>query len=147
MTKSYWTDVGYHVLLFNFFHGDNSMHYPFHPTVTPGAPRPDLVGIILRHIEAGRLARVGLAHWNTATVMRQALRRETQPENFYEQGTEVATWRGSVQRIESADCAASILRNHRRMAHRAWVRAFDGDDEAAARRAWWCARRYCGLPT
>ena len=40
----------------------------------------------------------------------------------------------------------AILERHRRMAHRAWVRAIrDEDDEPGACRAWMCARLHCGM--
>lgn len=68
-----------------------------------------------------------------------------------EVGTYLRAEQHPVQLDAAADDAERILRNHRRMAHRAWTREIAAEhargSEAAAFRAWMIARRYCGLPT
>lgn len=123
------------------------MHYPFNPTVAPGAPRPDLARLLRRHV-----LRAMEADWHyaqqTATNTYRSLLRQSAVGNFFDVGTDVRLERSPKERAEAADWARGILECHRRMAHRAWVRSVEhGESKRAACRAWLCARRYCGLPT
>lgn len=68
-----------------------------------------------------------------------------------EVGTAIRADQHPCQLDASAADADRILRNHRRMAHRAWVREIEAEhargSERAAYRAWLAARLACGLPT
>lgn len=125
----------------------NLLPCPF--TVKPGAPRPDLRALLVRHA-----VRAGASEWgvrlDAADNIARSLMRETDP-HADDLGTNVHENVEPDHWIEAVDGADSILERHRRMAHRAWVREINGEFEYgaadAAYRAWMCARRYCGLPT
>jgi len=111
--------------------------YPFRTSYVPGAPRPDLADLVHRHLTRCPPKRRASQH-------AIALCRETTPEPAGEYGTLIPY--PAVERfLQALDDGDRILRNHRRMAHAAWVRAVQqDDDEQAACNAWHCARLHCG---
>lgn len=119
-------------------------------TYAPGQARPDLAAVVMRHAWASLpMSEHDRPHLGaTGTHYAGTMMNRTSPENFYAIGTYLRAEQHPCQLDASADDADRILRNHRRMAHRAWVRAVLQDEErGAAFRAWMVARRYCGLPT
>ena len=122
-------------------------------TYAPGAARPDLAAVVMRHAWASLpMSEHDRPHlWATGTHYAATMMSRTSPENFYAIGTDLRAEQHPVQLDASADDADRILRNHRRMAHRAWVREIEAEhargSEASAYRAWMAARLACGLPT
>ena len=117
------------------------MHrHPFRTSFVPGAPRPDLSQLLTFHAWRSN-GELSLAPALAALAIAKSLRRETDPCPADEHGTLLPLGNLS-QVLGSLDDGTEILLRHRRMAHRAWVRSVEtDDDELAAKAAWMTARR------
>lgn len=120
-------------------------------TYAPGAARPDLAALVMRHAWASSpMSEHDRPHLGaTGTFYVRSMLRETSPENFYAIGTDLRAEQHVLAQLAAEDDADRILRNHRRITATAWVREVSGDedDDLGAYRAWMCARLHCGLPT
>lgn len=117
------------------------MHYPFQPTVAPGAPRKDLARLLRHHV-----LRAMEADWHydqrPATITHGSLLRQSAVGNFFDVGTYLREEQGPFRRQAADGNAAYVLQNHRRLIHARWMNTLEPGDEEA----WLCARHYCGLP-